>query len=184
MIGDKKIENEKIGDEHLGMGHPQHGTEVFRAGAHVKRVPKEVMHFLVAAECFDSAAIAYLHVWAEYDVQSMTTTQPTTTFPALVPIGTRKISKRKKGGKEGAGKTAGGGGRGNTTSNAPVAPAPSSGAQRPLHDETSSGCENAFTCDWTHLLCMKWLTYLACTSYVASVCWRNVCCHRAQVFML
>jgi hypothetical protein len=169
MIDDELCGNKKIGSSNLGMGHPQHGSEEFRTGAHVKCVPKDVMHFLVAAECFDSEAIMYLHEWAGYDVQVMTTTQPTATFPALV---TSKIPKPKKAGRKRAGERAGGGRSGNTTSNAPVAPASSSGAQRPPHDEISSRGKNAFTCDWMHISCTKWLTYLACASYVASVCMR------------
>ena len=169
MIDDELCGNKKIGSSNLGMGHPQHGSEEFRTGAHVKCVPKDVMHFLVAAECFDSESITYLHEWAGYDVQVMTTTQPTTTFPALV---TSKIPKRRKARRQKAGERACGGRSGNTSLNAPVAPAASSGAQRPPHDEISSGGKNAFTCDWMHIPCTKWLTYLACASYVASVCMR------------
>ena len=47
-------------DRHLGILHPLHGEEATRAGAHVKAVPQDVMHYLVQAKCFTPDALAYL----------------------------------------------------------------------------------------------------------------------------
>lgn len=44
----------------LGMLHPLHGEAATRAGAHIKAVPQDVMHYLVRALCFTPDALAYL----------------------------------------------------------------------------------------------------------------------------
>jgi hypothetical protein len=49
-----------VDDLHLGMVHPLHGEAATRAGAHVKSVPQDVMHYLVTAQCFTPDALAYL----------------------------------------------------------------------------------------------------------------------------
>ena len=51
--------------EHVGMNHPLHGCEETRNGANVKRVPPEVMHFLISTGCFDAEAIAYFKIFVE-----------------------------------------------------------------------------------------------------------------------
>jgi len=49
-----------VDDMRLGMRHPLHGEAATRAGAHVKAVPQDVMHYLVRANCFSLDALAYL----------------------------------------------------------------------------------------------------------------------------
>ena len=45
---------------HLGILDPLHGEAATHAGAHVKAVPQDVMHYLVQAKCFTPDALAYL----------------------------------------------------------------------------------------------------------------------------
>jgi hypothetical protein len=49
-----------VDDIRLGYLHPLHGEAATRAGAHVKAVPQDVMHYLVRAKCFAPDALAYL----------------------------------------------------------------------------------------------------------------------------